>query len=674
MDKFLKIVVQLQAIDKMSSVISKATNQSIRDLDKLKHASNDAFGKGAKQLAAGAAISASLAPAVKAFSEFEDTSTRLKTLLMDQDGNVGKDFEKINKLAIQLGNKLPGTTADFQELFSVMLKNGMDAKNILNGVGSSAAYLAVNTNMPFDQVGEFAARLKLATGVADKDMLKFMDNLNRIDQVGIKANDMSYAFQRSAGTLKLFELQGIKATQQVSNLFAQLIRETGSGERVGTGFKNILSQMLDPKKYLKFKEAAAAAGVDLKMFDKGKFLGIENFVRQLDKLKGLSSGQKSNIANALTGGGGDAELFLILANQGLAGYNSMNSEMAKHASLQKQVGVQLTTLKQVWEATTGTITNMLAALGAGIAPELKKVANLFGRLAGKLQEFLSANPAFSKFITLAIAGVGVLLSVIGVINLLKGAFILLRVVMMANPFILIATVAIAAAAFIYAHWGKISAWFKKLWGKVVVVFKKAWSFIKTIFTYATPAGLIFKHWDKVVDFFGTVWARVKELFKRFVLWFVGLHVKFFNAGANIAKSIWKGIKMFAHKPIEAIQAIVQKIRDHLPFSPAKIGPLKDINKIRIVETIAETIRPKPLISAMRRATASFVLGGVNNDRKGHHSFAGIGSFGDGVTVHFNPTISGGDSQSIAQEMRRLVPELAQMIKRELNSSSRLSLS
>ncbi|MBR6126093.1 hypothetical protein IKQ21_00240, partial [bacterium] len=44
----------------------------------------------------------------------------------------------------------------------------------------------------------------------------------------------------------------------------------------------------------------------------------------------------------------------------------------------------------------------------------------------------------------------------------------------------------------------------------------------------------------------------------------------------------------------------QIIRDHLPHSPAKSGPLKDLRKVKIIETVASTMKPQPLVSAMNK--------------------------------------------------------------------------
>ncbi|ELS1192805.1 hypothetical protein QPQ79_004322, partial [Escherichia coli] len=39
--------------------------------------------------------------------------------------------------------RLPGTTADFQNMMQMLVRQGIQAENILGGVGKATAYLAV---------------------------------------------------------------------------------------------------------------------------------------------------------------------------------------------------------------------------------------------------------------------------------------------------------------------------------------------------------------------------------------------------------------------------------------------------------------------------------------------------------------------------------------------------
>ncbi|AVO22573.1 phage tail protein [Aeribacillus composti] len=64
---------------------------------------------------------------------------------------------------------------------------------------------------------------------------------------------------------------------------------------------------------------------------------------------------------------------------------------------------------------------------------------------------------------------------------------------------------------------------------------------------------------------------------------------FYNAGKNIVTSIADGIKNAVGKVTDAISGVTQKIRNFLPFSPAKEGALRDIMDIQIAQSIAQAI-------------------------------------------------------------------------------------
>jgi len=77
----------------------------------------------------------------------------------------------------------------------------------------------------------------------------------------------------------------------------------------------------------------------------------------------------------------------------------------------------------------------------------------------------------------------------------------------------------------------------------------------------------------------------------------------FDAGSKILNSLTAGIKAAAAGPVNAVMGVVQKVRNLLPFSPAKDGPLRDLHRVRLIETIAQTVRAAPLVSAMSGAAA-----------------------------------------------------------------------
>ena len=125
--------------------------------------SRELAGKGTGMLAAGAATGAVLSVPIKAYADNEDAATQLRVAMMKANGQVAPEFNAINELANKLGNSLPGTTADFQNMMAMLVKQGMSFKAILGGVGEASGYLAVQMKLPFEEAAEFAAKLQDAT-------------------------------------------------------------------------------------------------------------------------------------------------------------------------------------------------------------------------------------------------------------------------------------------------------------------------------------------------------------------------------------------------------------------------------------------------------------------------------------------------------------------------------
>lgn len=697
MNKVLEIAVVLSAVDRMSQVFNSAVGASQSKLKELQESYNKSFKTGTMLVGAGTALGASLAPAIEAYAELEESSTRLKTTMMADGGVLSANFEKVNSIAVELGNRLPGTTADFQNMFATLIKSGISEKSILDGVGKASAYLAVGLKLPYEEAAKLSAKLKEATGVADGEMLQFMDTIARVNNLGVETGEMQYAFSRSAGTLKLLNLQGLEASKSVASVYAQLIKTGASGETVGTGMTSVFNAMLDAKKMNKFNKEAEKLGMHFEFVDKktGQFKGVENMIAQFDRLRQFNPQQRASLIQSLLGPGQDAQFMNTLVSQGINGFNEMQSKMAKQATLNTKVEEQLGTVKNIWEATTGTYTNALAAFGASFATELKFIATLLGNIAGWMQRFAENHPKLMKFIGLFIAISSAVLILVGVIFIAKAAFMILNAVIMANPIILIIAAIIAAVVLIYVYWDDIADFFVNLWSRIKVAFFAAWEWIKGIFLkfnawfmgwgkyillplmpfIAIPL-LIANSWGAITQFFTNLWNNLKAMFMSVVNWFLGIASKFYNIGKTIVVMIWNGIKAMASKPVEAIKDIVQKVRNYLPFSPAKEGPFRDLHKVRIIETIAQGMKPGPMVKAIAGVTKSASV--AFNGKAPSTSSSSSGSSGGGLVINYSPTITiGGSStqeaqQSFESELRKHSAELYRMIEEMIQRKQRLA--
>lgn len=98
--------------------------------------------------------------------------------------------------------------------------------------------------------------------------------------------------------------------------------------------------------------------------------------------------------------------------------------------------------------------------------------------------------------------------------------------------------------------------------------------------------LIIKNWDTLKQGFINIWNSIKEGFVNF---FTNFIPNLLESGKKIMTTIAEGIKSAVMAPVNAIKNGFAKVRQYLPFSDAKEGPLSDLtlSGSRINTTIAE---------------------------------------------------------------------------------------
>lgn len=446
---------------------------------------------GVKMGVAGAAMGAAAMVPVKAFAEAEDAGTQLAVSMMRSGGQVSANFEKVNELAMRLGNRLPGTTADFQNMMTVLIRQGISEQAILGGLGESAALLGVQLKMPFDQAAEFAAKLQDATRTTEGDMLALMDTIQRAYYAGTDSGNMLNAFAKLAPALDTIRMKGLGAAEAMAPLLVMADQSGMDGSAAGNALRKVLQKNMDTGKIAEVMASlnkATGAKLSLNFTDgKGEFGGLEKMFVEMAKLKDLTTETRLQVLKDLYGD--DAEVMQVvslLINKGQAGYNETLAKMQAQANLQDRVNKQLGTLRNLWDAASGTFTNALVAFGETISPELKAVTEWIGRIAEATQKWAKENPALSGGLMKIVAGGALLFTALGGIALaasaLIGPFAMaklaigvmggagLKMIALSVP-LLAAIGGIAWAAYeIYENWGPISAWFKQQWDGLMTYF------------------------------------------------------------------------------------------------------------------------------------------------------------------------------------------------------------
>lgn len=489
-----------------------------------------------------------LSAPVKAYAETETASTDLRAAMMDNTGKVSAQYKDIDNLATRLGDRLPGTTADFKNLMTMLIRQGMSAKTVLGGTGEAAALLAVQLKKSPEAAAEMAAKLQDATRGTEKEMLAIMDQVQRLYYAGTDDSNILGAFSKLSPALDTLKIKGEAAMKMMSPLVGMLDQAGLSGESAGNAMRKVFTRMMDTKKIAKVTKGT---GLSLDFTNgAGEFGGLDKMYEQLAKLKAVNTEQRLKILQGIFGD--DAETLQALntmIEKGKAGYEEFAKKMEAQASLNQRVNDQLGTLTNLWDAASGTFTNFLAKMGESIAPELKELTKWIGDINEKLSNWAAKNPetantimkiaaAVGIFLT-AITGIGAAISAVLVpIALAKFSFFSLfgvfaggggaistiigwlgrlgmallgfgakaAVFLVTNPFGW-AILAVTAIVLLWRNWETVKAALISGWNWINNVFSKN-PILNFVFPFIGIARLIVNNWGVIKTFFANLWASI----------------------------------------------------------------------------------------------------------------------------------------------------------------------
>lgn len=590
---------------------------------------------------AGVAGALGLGIAVTSFANLEEAQLGLRTLLMDSTGQVGAEYGKLNKLAEDLGTSLPGSTKDMIQMFVALREQGVQTNVILNGMGEATAKFAVLMKVSFPEAATHVAKFTEALGISDQESIAFMDTLQRLKgAAGVSVTDLAESLKYVGSSLKALRVQGLQAGQDVGAAIGLMATSSIEGSQAGTNFAMALSRMAEISSKLDGGKIAklvgpilSAKGIKLDFFDNaGNFIGIRNMIGEMEKLRAINPQEQMIVLSKLFGQEAARPLSVFI-NQGIAGFDAMTLKMKNQADMQTKIAEIMSGTKMQWETLTGTLQNVVAHVGAVVT----KMGGLIGfmrlanDLAGKLDGWIVAHPRTAGVIagvaialtgiTLALGGILLAIGVGGTLFLkmtmgfgllVQGAALLKLAIgglipvvwgfttaLLANPITWIVIAVVGAALLIgktfiwmYQHvtWfksgvdqllyglgfalGRLVKWMGQLGSMIAVPFQFVWSII-TRLTAAIP---------KITEAISNGMAGALNALPTILS-------GFFGSGQKIISTLVAGMKSMTFGPVDAMKEIFSKVRNLLPFSDAKEGPLSrlTLSGSRIMSTLGEGI-------------------------------------------------------------------------------------
>lgn len=272
---------------------------------------------------------------------------------------------------------------------------------------------------------------------------------------------------------------------------------------------------------------------------------------------------------------------------------------------------------------------------------------------------------------------------LGIPGMIKNAIVAFRafsLTLLTSPIGWIALAVAGVAFLIFKYWKPITSFFKGVWAGLKEGLQPLMPLFQRMAVALEP---IIKPIRAIIDWFKKLIKPVEDtggaaenMGVRFgkaiagiVVKFVELITKAFECGAKITSMLAEGIMRGIAKVKDCISKVSQVIRDHLPHSPAKTGPLKDLHKVKIVETIASTIKPMPLKNAMNKSLA-FFNSGLQANARGINSSASAP-----IVIHYSPTITcnGNTTKDEFKEMlKKHKDEILRIFKQEQERQLRVA--
>jgi alkylhydroperoxidase/carboxymuconolactone decarboxylase family protein YurZ len=291
-----------------------------------------------------------------------------------------------------------------------------------------------------------------------------------------------------------------------------------------------------------------------------------------------------------------------------AGLNVLMDQMTRLQSKYPDLTKGASKFGQAWQTTQQTFTQQMHELSAGFDSLMisigQKLIPVVQSLVGWMLKHKGVTEAVLGVVVALAGALAILAGVIKTVEIVTKAWEIIQgildVELMANPIGLIIMAIgtlIVVVVLIVKHWHTLAAVTAEVWGTVkhavlaavdkirqvigdvIGWIRTHWPLLLGILT--GPIGLavvwIVQHWHQLL-------AGTESMVHAVISWFQRLPGMILSAVGNLGRLLWQGgvnlvmglvhgIESVASAPFHALSSIISGVRNLLPFSPAKAGPL-----------------------------------------------------------------------------------------------------
>lgn len=570
------------------------TKSAIDNIEKLSEAEQKALAEKKKTemarkqlMVAGAAAITSVGVAgVALINSVRPLETTLNTTAMQ----IGMTSEEMKKLALETANA-SFSLDDVSKTFDLLARQGVSKDEIgsianafdtmADAINSDASIIAENMlpilNTFAIETASAEDHIDALTYVVRNSSLSIEELSSAASKLAPEINASGMSIQQFEATMLALNKAGYSTQASTSAIKKALSESTKAYEDSLIAEQKALEAEIEAmelgtesakKKAEKLRENANAAKIYAESLGNGKF-EIESFNSAL----GLVDGNLKIFTEQLSNSTGTAEKF---AESNSKQYGLLANLKNKYDELAFTIGTAIKDYEGLFGAMSmvvPAITSLNAASDLFSTIQTAKIFPSITKNIGALGTWMSVQltqagvtlstviPTLTAHAAAAWAAAAPYLAII-----LPVAAVIAVLIILEKKFGLITkTIELVSKGFEI-----LVKWFKETIPKAIDATKKGLDlFIKFIGTVINPIGTIvtaFGGWTKIFDI-------VKGVFDRVINFIKGIIPVFKEAGKNIILNLVNGIMTMINKPYELMFEALRKVRNLLPFSPAKEGPL-----------------------------------------------------------------------------------------------------
>lgn len=552
------IVIDAQQALASYAAVRAANAQTVSSLG----AASSAFAKvGVTAIAAGAPLVALFGAAVDAAAKFEKK--------IDYFGAVTNatqaDMDLIAKKAISMSQTTVFSADQMADAFVEFGKAGISTADILGGVADATANLAQAADISITDASNIIVSTMKTFGIAASgtghiaDLLAGAANASIID-----VSDLAASLKYVGG---IASATGVPL-ESVTTAIALLGQAGIKGSQAGTSLRQILISITGPTK------AASAEMLKLGITTKNGtslFIDQAGHVKPLadifqilqDKTAGLTDAQRLAATKVLFNSRALAAANILLKD-GAAGFDQMNTAI-EGVSAADVAAKRLDNLSGDLTRLKNSIQTALIQAGTPFQDFLREMVQ---NLTKAVQWFGNLSPSTQKWILTVIAATGALLTIIGAVSLLvAGILKIIQVFLLLRDAFLLIMVVVRA--------------FQALWIILDLIMNANPFSVIVIAILAIVAAVVYCyfHFKTFRDIVDGVWTWVKKASVEF--WHA--MVDAFNYVKNAAVDIWHDIdNWIVHPVVTAFNAVVAAMKAAYGFISDVISTIVDV-----VETVGD---------------------------------------------------------------------------------------